>query len=92
MQSGHTEEVSWLAFSIVASIVLTIVLNVALRAFPGASRRLGDALSRWAEPGERDGYADEPQPRVRWYFPWKAMLIGSIVLTVVINIVLALLR
>jgi len=84
--------VSWLGFSIVASIVLTVALNVALRVFPGAADRLHNALARMAESADRDARAGESQPRVRWYFPWKAMLIASIVLTIVINVLLALVR
>lgn len=79
-----------LAFSIVASIVLTVVLNVALRLFPGASRRVGDAVTRLAERSA-DQSAGDPG-RVRIFFPWKAMLIGSIVLTIAINLLLLLLR
>ena len=77
-----------LGFSIVASIVLTVALNVALWLFPGASQRLRQALSRL---GERS--ASQPGDNgVRVFFPWKAMLIGSLVLTIVINLVLFLLR
>ena len=79
-----------LAFSILASIVLTVVLNLMLRLFPGAARRLGDAVTRLAErPADQSGA--EPG-RVRFFFPWKLMLIGSIVLTIAINLLLVLLR
>jgi hypothetical protein len=89
---GHNGDVSWLAFSIIASVVLTILLNIALRVFPGMSRRMRDGFTRLAERTDEDHPYGEPRSRVRVYFPWKAMLIGSIVLTVVINIVLALSR
>ena len=73
---------SWLALSIVLSIVLTIVLNVAIRAFPDTGRRMNERLTRMAE-------RDEPgRSRVRVIFPWKAMLIGSLLLTIAINLVL----
>jgi hypothetical protein len=70
----------WLVASIVVSVVLTVVLNVALRAFPGTGeaigRRLDDALSE--------------DRRVRVWFPWKGMLVASLVLTVLLNLVLGL--
>jgi hypothetical protein len=69
----------------VASIVLTVLLNVGLRLFPGSARRLSDAFTRRAErPGD-----DEPgRSKVRVIFPWKAMLVGSLLLTLLINAVL----
>jgi hypothetical protein len=71
----------WLMVSIVLSIVLTVVLNVAVRAFPGGADRATRRLDDWtARSSDYDG------PRVRVFFPWKAMLIGSIVLTVLVNV------
>ena len=66
---------SWLAFSLVASVILTIVLNVALRLFPRAGDRFAERLDHITERG-----GDK-----RVIFPWKAMLIGSLLLTVAIN-------
>ena len=79
-----------LAFSIIASIVLTVVLNLVLWMFPGAGRRLSEAVTRLVERSDNNDGA-EPG-RVRFSFPWKAMLIASIVLTIAINAVLLLLR
>jgi hypothetical protein len=83
---------SALTFSIVASIVLTIVLNVAIRAFPG----IGDWVhERMARLGERsaNGMGNDPdRRRVQVYFPWMAMLIASVVLTLAINLILLVLR
>ena len=76
---------SALTFSIVASIVLTIVLNVALRLFPSAGRRLHESVTRRAEPS---AYGEPSNAKVRFIFPWKAMLIGSLLLTLLINAVL----
>jgi hypothetical protein len=76
----------WLVASIVLSVVLTVVLNVVVRAVPGA----GDAIGRKAhELTARDRHAGDDR-RVRVWFPWKAMLLGSIALTVLLNLVLAL--
>jgi hypothetical protein len=81
---------TWLAFSIAASVVLTLVLNVALRVFPDARLRLHDSLRRTLERAHRS--TDEPDvPRVHVVFPWKVMLVGSLVLTLLINLILRLL-
>lgn len=69
---------SWLGISIISSIVLTVVLNVALRAFPGAGDRIDRKLSQVAE--------DHPNGGVS--VPWKAMIVVSLVLTVGLNLVL----
>jgi hypothetical protein len=76
---------SWLALSLIASIVLTIVLNVALGLFPGGADRLRDQLFRL---GERptDETDDSRRPRVRVIVPWKAMLLVSLVLTIGVNL------
>ncbi len=77
---------SWLLLSIVLSVVLTVVLNVALRLFPDAGRRAGEALQRAAETPQRG--EDGSGSRVRVIFPWKLMLIGSLVLTLLLNLLL----
>ena len=78
---------SWIVLSLVMSVVLTLVLNLGVRAFPNGRRRLEERATRWVkEPG-----ADEA-PRVRVFFPWKAMLIGSVALTVLLNVVAAFTR
>ena len=79
-----------LGFSIVASIILTVVVNLVLWLFPGAARRLRDSPTRLTERSAEQ--SDGDPGRVRVFFPWKAMLIGSIVLTIAINVLLLLLR
>jgi hypothetical protein len=78
---------SWLVLSLVLSIVLTVVLNLGARAFPNGSRRLGERGAEWV--ASRPAYESR---RVRVFFPWKAMLIASIALTVLVNVVAALAR
>jgi hypothetical protein len=73
--------VDWLVTSIVLSVVLTVVLNVALRAFPGA----GDRAARRLEQAARRDRGDR---RAQVWFPWKAMLVASLGLTVVLNLLL----
>lgn len=77
---------SWLVISIVLSIVLTVVLNAGLRLFPAANRRATQAVTKpdWSS-------ADETRTsdrRIRVWTPWKAMILGSLMLTIVFNLVL----
>lgn len=79
-----------LIVSIVASVVLTVLVNLALRTLPGARRRLDHQVRRTVERSEFSG--GRPGSRVRVVFPWKLMLIGSLVLTAVVNLVLLAVR
>ena len=77
---------SWLVTSIVLSVVLTVVLNVGLRMFRGVGPRTTSPVSetQWFD-------ADETRTsnrRVRVWMPWKGMLVGSLILTIVVNLVL----
>lgn len=77
----------WLVVSLVASVVLTVVLNLALRLFPGAGRRIGDTIDRALERQEPP--AGQPdRPRVRVVVPWRLMLAGSLLLTLLLNLLL----
>ena len=85
----------WLLFSIVASVVLTVVLNVGLRLFPGMQRALEGLFDRITErvdtPDRADTRAEAPdEPRVRVVVPWKLMVVASLILTVVLNLLLRL--
>ena len=73
----------WLAVSIVLSVVLTVVLNIALRVVPGASARLGRSLEDLTTREPPDAPASGR--RVHVVFPWKAMLLASLVLTLLLN-------
>lgn len=78
----------WLARSLLVSLALTVLLNVALR---------------WWQRRPRRPVSQHPQPpawrlpeptwqseRVKVWVPWKAMLVASLVLTVVLNLALLL--
>ncbi len=78
---------SWLVMSLVLSIVLTLVLNLGVRAFPNGARRMEERTGDWVARATNDD-----APRVRVFLPWKAMLIGSIVLTVLVNLIAAMAR
>ena len=78
---------TWLAIS----VVLTIVFNVAIRAFPGVQR----AITRWLTsavppPGHGEDPGAQRRSGVRVIFPWRAMIVASVLLTVMLNVVVAL--
>ena len=73
-------------YSIVGSVVLTLILNFLPLVFPNfankAMRKIEESARRTIEQHE-----DDNQPRVKVFFPWKGMLIGSVILTVLVNLV-----
>lgn len=86
---------------LITSLVLTIALNVVIRLIPGLPDRLGRWMASLAAPpppgpGDAAGPDDRSgrpgTPRVRVYVPWKAMIAGSIALTVALNLLALLLR
>jgi len=81
---------TWLGISIVLSLLLTIVLNVGLRLFPDAGRRLARGMTQPSLPSA--GESRPSNQRVRLWAPWKAMILGSVILTLVLNLVLWLAR
>jgi len=80
--------VQWVVVSLVLSVTLTVLVNVALRLFPNVS----DRLARGEEALTTANRDDQPanRRRVHMFVPWKAMIVGSLILTVVINAVLRL--
>ncbi len=72
-----------LLFSLLVSIILTIVLNLAVRAFPNAADRGMRRIDGWAESQSQVQRSDH---RARVFFPWKAMLIASIAGTILLNL------
>lgn len=70
----------WLVVSLVLSAVLTVLLNVAVRVFPGRGERAAQRLAEPRRPRDDRG--------VQVFVPWKAMLLASVVLTIAINVVL----
>lgn len=75
----------FLLFSIVASIVLTVVLNLVPMIFPNSATKLKRKMMEQLE--ESDKTPASKKPRVQVFFPWKAMLLISVVLTVVVNLI-----
>jgi hypothetical protein len=86
--ANHDDEVPrYLVLSIVASVVLTLILNVALRVFPRGGERVEEALDRAIE-ATKPRHAEPAGSRVRVVFPWRLVLIGSLLLTVLLNLLL----
>lgn len=77
---------NFLIVSIVGSILLTVLLNTLPLLFPNAAasvqRKMEENARRMIEQHE-----DDNRPRVKVFFPWKAMLIASVVLTVLVNLI-----
>lgn len=71
--------------SIIASVVFTLALNILPVLFPKATRR---ALNKVQEKLEEESGNSETgqRPKVRVYFPWKLMLLGSVLLTIFLNL------
>ena len=76
----------FILYSIIGSVVLTVILNVLPLLFPNAA----DKMQRKIEENARrsiEQHQNDDLPKVKVFFPWKAMLIASVVLTVVINLI-----
>jgi len=82
---------NFIIYSVVASIVLTVVLNVLPLIFPNAAAKLQKRIEENAKHAIEQ-HEDATRPRVKVFFPWKVMLVGSIVLTVLVNVIWALAR
>jgi hypothetical protein len=78
--------VQWLVISVGLSVILTVLLNVGLRAFPEAAHRLARTLTAFTSPGTDPARRNDRHVRV--VMPWKAMVLGSLILTIVVNVVL----
>ena len=85
----------FLIISVVLSVGLTVLLNLMPRLFPNATdKAVRKAEERLTQQHQDAGYqpedgqppANQPSGGVKVFFPWKAMLIGSVLLTVVLNL------
>jgi len=77
---------NFITYSIIGSIILTIVLNVLPLLFPNAATKIQKKFEKNARRFIEQ-HEDDNQPRVKIFFPWKAMLIGSLILTVLVNFI-----
>lgn len=78
--------VRWLVVSVALSVVLTVLLNVALRVFPDVGHRVARGLVDVTSPSMHD--RREHDRRLRVFVPWKAMIVASVILTIMLNLVL----
>nr|WP_029249805.1 DUF2905 family protein [Microbulbifer agarilyticus] len=76
----------FILYSLVASVVLTILINLIPRLFPNAARK---AHKKFEENARRSIEQQEnpERPRVKVFFPWKTMILISILLTILVNVV-----
>ena len=77
---------TFLLTSLIASVVLTILINLIPRLFPAATEKAEQAVHEkmsQALQDQREGNG----PRVKVFFPWKSMIVISIVLTILVNLI-----
>jgi glycerol uptake facilitator-like aquaporin len=79
--------VRWLVVSLALSVVLTVILNVGLRAFPDVGRHIARRLAQLTSPSSSDD-ADGRDRRVQVYVPWRGMILASLILTLLVNLLL----
>ncbi len=72
--------------SLIVSIVLTLTLNLLPTLFPNAAAKAEHKIVEKMQESHANRL-DPNTPKVRVLFPWKAMLIGSLLLTVLVNLV-----
>ena len=77
---------SFLLASLIGSIVLTLALNLLPALFPKAAEKAERKILEGVQR-THDNRVDPNTPKVRVFFPWKAMLFISIGLTIAVNMV-----
>jgi len=77
---------NFLLTSLIGSIVLTLALNLLPALFPNAAAKAERKIVEKMQE-THSNRVDPNTPKVRVFFPWKAMLIGSLILTVLVNMV-----
>ena len=76
----------FLITSVIASLVLTLALNLLPVLFPNTAAKAERKIAEKMLETHNDSL-DPNSPKVRVFFPWKAMLIISIILTIAVNII-----
>lgn len=77
---------NFLITSLIASVVLTLALNLLPAIFPNAAAKAERKLAEKMRETHEDRI-DPNSPKVRVFFPWKAMVIISVGLTILVNLV-----
>jgi len=76
----------FLITSIVGSILLTLALNLLPLLFPNQAANLHRKVEEHARRS-LEQHEDQNRPNVKIFFPWKAMLLVSIIVTILMNVV-----
>jgi len=77
---------NFLLTSLIASVVLTLALNLLPALFPKAAAKAERKIVEKMQETHNDR-VDPATPKVRVFFPWKAMLLISLGLTVAVNVI-----
>ena len=78
--------INFLTISLIGSVVLTLLLNFLPLIFPNQAAGLHRKMEQHARRSIEQ-HEDQDQPQVKIFFPWKAMIIASIILTVLVNVI-----
>ena len=77
---------NFLLISLIGSIVLTLALNFLPALFPNAAAKAERKIVE-KMPETHADRVDPNTPKLRVFFPWKAMLVASLFLTVLVNLI-----
>ena len=90
---SHRHQWFWIAIarhlniiSLIASVVLTLAINLLPALFPKAAEKAERKILEGVQK-THENRVDPNTPKVRIFFPWKAMLLISIGLTVAVNLI-----
>lgn len=76
----------FLLISIIASILLTLALNLLPMLFPNIAAKVERKIIEKMQDTHNDRVNPET-PKLRVFFPWKAMILISIGLTLAVNLI-----
>jgi hypothetical protein len=76
----------FLIISLIASIVLTVALNLLPMLFPKTAAKAERKIVK-AMQESHENRLDSNTPRMWVFFPWKAILLISIILTIAVNLI-----
>jgi len=77
---------SFLLTSLIGSVVLTLALNLLPALFPKAAEKAERKILESVQK-THENRVDPNTPKVRVFFPWKAMVLISVGLTVAVNLI-----
>lgn len=77
---------NFLLTSLIASVVLTLALNLLPALFPKAAAKAEKKIVETLQETHKNR-VNPNTPKVRVFFPWKAMLVISLLLTIAVNVI-----